>query len=386
MAKKVTMQQIADYLGVSKFVVSKALSGKGGVSETTRERVIQAASQLGYFNQKNAYVKTIRSDAPAPAAGGKGKQSVLALMPNIRFQTKENAYWGRILDGISVRLEEENLGMMIISESSVDHFLGVFNPGGILGLIGVGEISTPLLLGVHRVGLPMVLVDHEDPLIPSDTVFANNFDCMFRLTNHLLGIGHRNLVFVGSESFSRSFRDRWLGFRAALEENGFAPVSREERQIALEGIDRFQEQIKSWLAKRKRSGAMPTALVCANDSIALDALRALQELGLRVPDDVSVTGFDNIEDAWRNQPALTTVNVPKEKLGARAVEMLLARLGRKNEPYEKLLVAGEIIYRESIAEVSGRRAAASRGNGRGERGEKKRTAGRAEESAEAARP
>jgi len=364
MAKKVTMQQIADYLGVSKFVVSKALSGKGGVSETTRERVIQAASQLGYFNQKNAYVKTIRSDAPAPAAGGKGKQSVLALMPNIRFQTKENAYWGRILDGISVRLEEENLGMMIISESSVDHFLGVFNPGGILGLIGVGEISTPLLLEVHRVGAADGAGGPRGPA-------------------HSFRHGVREQLRLHVAQLPGPLAGVPCG---AGGEPGSPPVSREERQIALEGIDRFQEQIKSWLAKRKRSGAMPTALVCANDSIALDALRALQELGLRVPDDVSVTGFDNIEDAWRNQPALTTVNVPKEKLGARAVEMLLARLGRKNEPYEKLLVAGEIIYRESIAEVSGRRAAASRGNGRGERGEKKRTAGRAEESAEAARP
>ena len=367
MAKKVTMQQIADYLGVSKFVVSKALSGKGGVSEATRERVIQAASQLGYFAQKNAYVRTVKADAASQPAG-KGKQTVLVLMPNIRFQTKENAYWGRILDGISVRLEEEGLGMLIISEQSVDHFLNVFNPNGILGLIGVGEISTSLLLEVHRLGLPMVLVDHEDPLIPSDTVFVNNYDCMMRLTNHLIGIGHRRLVFVGSETFSRSFRERWLGFRSALEDQGDGSVSREDRQIPLEGIDHFQEQIKGWLARRKRSAAMPTALVCANDDIALNAVRALQELGLRVPDDVSVTGFDNIEDAYRNRPALTTVNVPKETLGARAVEKLLERIRKRHEPFEKLLVFGEVIYRESIAEAHGQPSGAGTGRARPEEG------------------
>lgn len=109
------MQQIADHLGVSKFVVSKALSGKGGVSESTKERVIQAASRLGYFNQKNGYVKNI-VPAGAPLSPSAGKQSVLVLMPNIRFQNKESLYWGRLLEGISRELEQQGLGMIIVSE------------------------------------------------------------------------------------------------------------------------------------------------------------------------------------------------------------------------------------------------------------------------------
>ncbi|WMT42348.1 helix-turn-helix domain-containing protein [Paenibacillus sp. D2_2] len=90
--KKITMQQIADHLGVSKFVVSKALSGKSGVNEATKNRVIEAASQLGYFAQKNAYIKNqVGSEFFSEASG---KQSVIVLMPNIRFQTRESLYWG----------------------------------------------------------------------------------------------------------------------------------------------------------------------------------------------------------------------------------------------------------------------------------------------------
>ncbi|MGM0884944.1 MAG: LacI family DNA-binding transcriptional regulator [Bacillota bacterium] len=355
MSKKVTMQQIADYLGVSKFVVSKALSGKGGVSEATQERVIQAASQLGYFSQKNAYVKTMKLEQlPKVPAGN--KQSVLVLMPNIRFQTKESLYWGRILDGIAARLEEDGYGMIIVSEQSVDHFMHFLNPNGILGLIGVGEISTPLLLEVHRIGLPMVLVDHEDMLIPSDTVFTNNYECMYRLTKHLIGIGHTKLCFVGDTAYSRSFKDRFLGFRSALEEQEGAELGsgiKENGMLAVEGFEheQFKEPIKQWAIKRMKAKALPTALLCANDMIAIGAVHALQELGVAVPGDVSVTGFDNIEDSYRMSPTLTTVHVPKEALGKRAVERLLSRIAGKQEPMEKLLLAGELLYRESTAQA-----------------------------------
>lgn len=361
MSKKVTMQQIADYLGVSKFVVSKALSGKGGVSEATMERVLQAASQLGYFSQKNAYVKTMKLEQ-LPKVPAAGKQSVLVLMPNIRFQTKESLYWGRILDGISAKLEEDGYGMVIVSEQSVDHFIHFLNPNGILGLIGVGEISTPLLLEVHRIGLPMVLVDHEDMLIPSDTVFANNYECMYRLTKYLIGNGHQQLCFIGDISYSRSFKDRFLGFRSALEEqegtgfghgNGVGSSMKDELILSVEGFqhEHFQEHIKQWAIKRMKAKTLPTALLCANDEIAIGAVLALQELGVAVPEEVSVTGFDNIEDSFRTKPALTTVHVPKEMLGKKAVERLLGRIESKQEPMEKLLLAGELLYRESTAQA-----------------------------------
>lgn len=349
--KKITMQQIADHLGVSKFVVSKALSGKGGVSEQTRERVIQAASQLGYFNQKNGYMKNvIPSGTTQPTLSG--KQSVLVLMPNIRFQNKESLYWGRLLEGISRELEAQKLGMIIISEPRFDNFMSVLNPEGILGMIGVGQIATPFLLEVHRIGLPIVLVDHEDPLIPSDTVFANNVDGMARLTNHLIGLGHRKLHFLGNLAFSRSFRDRWMGFRSALEENGLTPQSLKDPMLELEGVDTgaYDDMLRSWLERQKATGQLPTALVCANDSIAIHACSALREIGLNVPGDIAVSGFDNIEDAARHTPAITTINVPKEYLGQRAVKKLLDRLAQPDEPQEKIMISVETVYRDSTAE------------------------------------
>ncbi|WP_379136150.1 LacI family DNA-binding transcriptional regulator [Paenibacillus sp. sgz500958] len=350
MAKKITMQVIADYLGVSKFVVSKALAGKDGVNETTRERVIQAASQLGYFTQKNAYVHNIKHKQ-GPEGSDRKKQSVLVLMPNIRAQTQDSLYWGKIVDGIAFALDQEGLGMVIISEHRADNFVNILNPNGILGLVGVGQISTSLLLEVHRIGLPMVLIDHEDQLIPSDTVFANNVDSMFRLTQHLMGSGHSQLHFIGNIKYSRSFRDRWIGFRSALEENGLKAPVEDDAMLFLEGIEdnSFREEFKGWVSKRKKSRTVPTALVCANDSVALIVSDVLKEEGIQIPGDISVTGFDNIEDSTRGIPPLTTVHVPKEALGRVAVEKLLSRIANRAAPLEKILIAADIVHRDSTA-------------------------------------
>lgn len=318
----------------------------------TRERVIQAASQLGYFTQKNAYVQSIKRTTP-PAGSDRNKQSVLVLMPNIRSQTQDSLYWGKIVDGIALALDSEGLGMVIVSEHRADNFVNILNPSGILGLIGVGQISTSLLLEVHRIGLPMVLIDHEDPLIPSDTVFANNIDSMSRLTNHLIGTGHVLMHFIGNIRYSRSFRDRWIGFRSAMEENGLKAPLDEDAMLYLEGTDNgsFSEEFKSWLMKRRKAKDLPTALICANDFIALSVSDILKDEGLQIPGDISVTGFDNIEDASRGIPPLTTVHVPKEAMGRAAVEKLLGRIHNPSAPLEKILITADIVHRDSVADL-----------------------------------
>lgn len=378
MAKKVTMQQIANYLGVSKFVVSKALSGKGGVSEATKERVIEAAAQLGYFSQRPVS-KLIKTERPAQSAGTY-KQSVLVLMPNVRFQTKESLYWGRIIDGISAELEKRGIGMIILSEQNADRLTGFINPEGIMGMIGVGEISSAMLLDIHRLGITMVLVDHEDDLIPLDSIFVDNYEATYRLTKQLLNGGSRDVAFVGNIHFSRSFYDRFLGYRAAIEEHQFRQEQTRKAGdhdtgdhktggrgsgngssirsgeslwlrhslLSLEGYDsiHFNEQIRKWL---QGLAQLPNAIVCANDAIALSVLEVVKEKGIAVPEQLSLTGFDNIEDSYMRELALTTVHVPKEMLGKKAVERLLNRKQHPEEPIVKLLVKSEIIYRESTS-------------------------------------
>jgi len=364
MAKKVTMQQIANYLGVSKFVVSKALSGKGGVSEATKERVIEAAAQLGYYSQRS--VSSLSASKPVsasqvPQRQSDNKQTVLVLMPNVRFQTKESLYWGRIIDGISAELERRGIGMVILSEQNSDSLTRFINPEGILGMIGVGEISSSCILDLQHIGITMVLVDHEDELLSLDSVFADNYEATFRLTKQLLSSGRKDVAFVGNIHFSRSFYDRFLGYRAALEgysfRQGTSSSDKHNKSVEewmhsgllnLQGFENsvYEKQIAQWLESLSK---LPDAIVCANDAIALTALSVVQNRGIAIPEQLSITGFDNIEDSYMKGFALTTVDVPKEMLGKKAVERLLARLAQPDEPKMKLLVKSDIIYRESTA-------------------------------------
>lgn len=346
MSKKVTMQQIADHVNVSKFAVSKALSGKSGVSPDTREKIIQAATQLGYFVQKRN--KPIVSHAISNRPASPDRNTIIVLIPNVREQNRQSSFWGRIIDGITVGLEENYLGMMIVTEHITDNFTKLINPDAVLGLVGVGLISNQLLLEIRNLNIPFVLVDHEDSLIPSDVLFMNNYECVRRAANYLLGNGHRKLQFVGNIRYSRSFYDRWLGFRSMLEEQNVELVQHQEL-LTFEGVNRSEmtEQLDHILREMQQAGELPTAFVCANDSIAIYVMTILMRLGVDVPNQCSVTGFDNIEDAGLSSPTLSTVHVNKEALGQRSVETLLWRITHPDGPKEKILLSGDFVLRQS---------------------------------------
>jgi len=340
------MQQIADHVNVSKFAVSKALSGKSGVSPDTREKIIQAATQLGYFIQRRN--KPVVNRSLPHRTVSTDRNTIVVLIPNVREQNRQSSFWGRIIDGITTGLEENHLGMMIVTEHITDNFTKLINPQAVLGLIGVGLISNQLLLEIRNLGIPFVLVDHEDPLIPSDVLFMNNYECVRRSTNYLLGNGHRKLQFVGDIRYSRSFYDRWLGFRSMLEEQSIELVQ-SKRLLEFEGVNRSEmtEELDRILRDMHNTGEFPTAFVCANDSIAICIMTVLMRLGIDVPNQCSVSGFDNIEDAGLSTPTLSTVHVNKEALGQRSVETLLWRIAHPDGPKEKILLAGDFVLRQS---------------------------------------
>lgn len=353
MGKKVSMQQIADAVGLSKYAVSKALAGKEGVSEKARERIMEAAAQLGYFRQKKTNSGVGSKPVRAAEEWDREKTAVAILMPNVRLQTMDSSFWSLVVNGIGKALSRAGLGMLIYTEQTAEHFERVLKPEHLLGVIGVGQISTSMLLALQRLGLPFVLTDHEDSLVPSDTVFASNLDSMAMMTGHLLALGHRSFCFLGDTRFSRSFMDRWVGFRKTLEEQ---EVEFDARQsvIPVSGIDRSENVslIREWLDEWKTVGSptLPTAWVCANDEIALAMLTVLQEQGVRVPAEASVTGFDNIADSQRSLPQLTTVHVNKEQLGERAVAALLDRIKEPQRPHEKISISCELVIRSSTGE------------------------------------
>lgn len=347
LSKRITMQHIADHLNVSKFVVSKALSGKSGVSDETREKVIKAASELGYSYQAKSRASR-RSASKRTVSEKNRKSTVLVMIPNHPYHQNYAHYWGSVLKGITEGLEDHELGAMVVTNHNIDYFWQIINPQKLLGIIGVGRISNQLLLELKNYDVPFVLIEHEDPIVPSDTLFTDNIEGTRRLTGYLIGLGHERFQFVGKPSASQSYYGRWIGFRSRLEESNIPLKQNNELlNIRYDSEEDLKDDLVKILGRMASNDTLPTALVCANDAIAFSVIEALRKLGKEVPSDCSVTGFDNINETEVFKPGLTTVNVAKELMGRRAVEKLLWRLSHLDYPFEKSLMYGKLVIRQS---------------------------------------
>ncbi|WP_066192161.1 MULTISPECIES: substrate-binding domain-containing protein [Gracilibacillus] len=338
MASKITVQMIADAAGYSKYVVSKTLNKQPGVKESTRNKILFVAEQLGYFNNnQEKRAVTARNDG-----------FVLVVMPDQRYQNAKSNYWGKVFDGILSTLEQLNYGSVVIS--SKDHLVDKIKGDSLFGIITVGYIPTDMLLSLSNLyPVPFVMVDHEDDIIQADRIFVDNFQGMYKLTKHVQMLGHKQICFIGDNGFAPSFYDRWLGFKEALEEQGIFHSNQRnllELDYNSNGIEQeFLHHINRWEEERN----IPTALMCANDEMATKISKVVIDKGLSIPSDISVTGFDNIDYKMKNIPPLTTVQVLKEAIGQRAVSELMWRLENRFFPNERVQIACELLIRKSTA-------------------------------------
>ncbi|WP_128101577.1 LacI family DNA-binding transcriptional regulator [Paenibacillus sp. DCT19] len=334
MAKKVTMQQIADAAGVSKFAVSRALTGKPGVSEYTREMIVKTAAQLGYFKaepKRYPIEQSVEQDNLSDNTG-----TILVLFPNIRSQNRSSLYWGPVFDGISARLNEKGLDILTLTEPSSDRMFSMLNPEAIRGIITVGAISASVLLEIYRLRIPLVMVDHEEPAVHADTVFTDNVKCMRELVLMLIGKGYRHFQFAGELPDAASFRERWFGYRSVLEEMQI----QSNQQPGLLGPD--NDHIRKAI-EEMRFEDLPEVFVCANDFTAVVVLRALKNKGIDVPGRCSVTGFDNTR---AEEQIMASVHIDKEHLGKRAVDHLLWRIEHPDQPLERKLIYSELVVND----------------------------------------
>lgn len=338
MREKVTIQQIADMAGVSKFAVSRALSGKSGVSNQTREMILKVAGQLGYFKHQQAAPP---SDPVQEKEHFAGAGTVVVLFPNIQYQNHDSPYWGPIFDGISARLSQKGCDIITLTEPSGEKVFSLLNPKAIQGIITLGTISTQILLEIKRLDIPLLMVDYADPAHPADSVFVDNFSSMRELMLRLLSKGYKTFQFVGDYRQAPSFYERWTAFRSVLEEYGIEY----KPHPALTGPDSGDRLWK--ILPEVLPEVHADVFVCVNDITAVEMIGGLRRHGRRVPDDCGVTGFDNTHPDDGAGIGITTVNVDKEWMGKRSVDKLLWRIANRGANREKTLIAADVIMRNS---------------------------------------
>ncbi|MCD1261002.1 LacI family DNA-binding transcriptional regulator [Paenibacillus athensensis] len=355
MSKKITMQQIADRLGISKFTVSQALSGKSGVSQENRKRIQEAARAMGYKVRSGKGSDFGKPDAFAADEQDSSAETepvipyILVWIDSRHFQ--ETGFWGKVLAGIMATCKEHGYEHIIVplpvSEQQHLKIPRYLERSACIGHILVGTFPSQAVISLKQSGLPFVLVDHEEPLVEADCVLNNNLDSGKLACKRLLSAGCKRIVFIGDDSYAISFKERWWGARLAMED-----VAGPAHELVLKkwSIAYSTEFAASSLERKlvaSEATSLPDGFICANDHIALELIALLKMKGVSVPGQTKVIGFDNIEMSAYADPALSTIELGKESLGIRAVEMLLYRIQHPGRLAEKIVLSSQFIIRDS---------------------------------------
>lgn len=339
--KKVTIQDVARELNLSRNTVARALNNSDTVAYETRYMVIEKACEMGYLKVSPSVLNEFRLH------GNRNETKTFLVIARREI----SVFWNSIIMGISDMVNQNGYRLrfdFVNDEKERRLILPVDFKEEVDGVILISVFSKEYLTEILKKELPTVCLDFPAALdkseYPVDIVVSEGMESVRTITKQLIKQGIKRIGFVGDISYCRTIRDRYVGYSAALAEFGLeAP----QDAVAVGHVpSRYyvQEEIEAYINHLTR---MPEAIVCANDVIAFMVVKALRARGLSVPEDVAVTGFDNQEELSRMDPFLTTVRVGNTRLGKRLACQLLFRLKHPELPQEVVTVDTKVVYRES---------------------------------------
>ena len=335
--KKVTMKDIAEKLNLSINAVSLALNNKGGISEETRKIILKTANELGYFDENPNFT---------PKSHFK---SICLLIEERNF--RDTSFYTKVILGIENQAKRYDYDI-VVSFINPGNFEVPVNVKGkrVSGVLIVGTIKDEHLMEILEYGVPTVLVDHASFTVSTDAILTQNMVGAYRAVQYLVKKGHKQIGFFGEIDFSLSFKERWLGFNEGMRSAG---LKVDQEYCILEKVERYvlarnYERVMEIISGLKR---LPTAWVCSNDNAAITLCNALSALGIKVPDDISIIGFDDIDLCNIMRPRLTTIRVNKELMGAQAVDRLLQLIQQPEIHRKHISMEVSLIERESVREI-----------------------------------
>jgi DNA-binding LacI/PurR family transcriptional regulator len=355
MSEAVTIQDVAERAQVSVASVSRVYNGHPQVGTDMRERVLKAAADLGYAGPRSGGVKE-RAFLSRPTPPLKE----IAFLFGVRNEAAPvNAFWSHLLAGAEQEARRQGLKLIYRVIGGLagrpEALLSDLRQMGSDGLLLVGPVGEDVADLLSRSGYTVALVDNHLPGCPIDSVVGDNLEGARVAVRHLMDAGHTRIGYIGGavpagdHSGARpaiyTIAQREIGYRMALIE-GRLPV--EDALCEWGNDDLDMEGGYDACRRMLRRGARFSALFCANDATAIGAMRALKDSGRKVPEDVSVIGFDDIEVAAHLSPSLTSVCVPKEAMGRAAVKALLARALDPPSLPVRVVLPVELVIRHSV--------------------------------------
>ncbi|MDB4170453.1 LacI family transcriptional regulator [Planktomarina sp.] len=330
MTSKPKLETVAREAGVSLATVSQVMRGKGRISESTRNRVLQAANRLNYVPDGRA----------ASMRSGVSKEIGMAI------HDIANSFNAEVISGVSAYLDTEGYLVSVldaqddarIQRRQLEAFIG--NSRG--GLIWVPAKNTPYssieLLQTQQI--PTVSFLRAWPGDLFDHIGIKNADAIGTAVDYLSGLGHRHIAYLGGEANFGVRIERLEGFRRAMRRIGSAPP------LVWDSRD---DKVSGKTAMRALLTAHPqiSAVVCNGDMTAIGALAACAEMNRRIGEDISIIGFDGTQDAQIATPALTTLSINPNEMGRKLAQVLLNRIANPDLPITASLVAADLVVRKS---------------------------------------
>jgi DNA-binding LacI/PurR family transcriptional regulator len=338
----ITIKDIARRTGVSHSTVSRALRGNPLISSETTERIRSAALQMGY--QPSAAARSLKTNRT---------QVLGVILSNIA-----DPFFSEVLFGIEECGQAAGYSLFIAaSQHDLNRERKIVQAMMEQRIDGVIICSSSFSAEQGRqllsYGFPIVVVNHQAAENFHFSIYHDDVDGSQQLTRHLIQLGHKRIAYLGNSRSGRTTLDRLTGFRSEMDAAGLLVpdeyiynVAGGEPQLGQESLEYFTKLNNS-----------PTAIVCFNDMLAIGVLKGCSQAGIRVPEQLSVTGFDNITYSAFTSPSLTTFDQPKRSIGREAAQLLLDLLKPENEePSETQnvkVLKGELLVRASTASPAG---------------------------------
>lgn len=315
--------------------MSKALSGQKGVSDEMREKIKNLADQLGY---KQPSVKN--------RANKDKSKNIGIIVPGRYFEIYNSFYWLMYHEVATMAVKEKCFTMLevIQPEDEERHELPkLIQENKVNGIILIGRPKNGYIKKIREdSSLPMVCLDFFDDFNNCDSVISDGFYGTYMLTNYLFSMGHTDIAYVGTLLYTGSITDRYLGYCKSMMEHG----QEIRKEWAMDDRDWETGDVASFEFKFPEK--MPTAFVCNCDLTASSLIKHLRKNNYRVPEDISVVGFDNFIYPGLCDIGITTYDVNVQEMARKSIRILLDRINHVKLKPGVRIVQGEIVYKESV--------------------------------------
>jgi len=338
MAKMVRLSDIAEKLEISTVSVSKALSNQKGVSEELRLKIREVADEMGYIPIST--MKKKNSDK---------NFNIGVLLPNKFLDQYDSFYWQLYQKIATEVVKKDSFSMLeVIDEKDEQtlHLPKLLSEDKVDGLILLGSpINGYAKMIQKKSKVPVVYLDFVEPEVEEDSVISDGYNGTYKMTNYLFSLGHKKIAYVGTLLATGSITDRYFGYCKSLLEH--------DVEVRKEWIlpDRTLGKDSDLDEVIKVPENMPTGFVCNCDLSAAILIKKLREKGFKVPEEISVTGFDNYLYPGLSKEEITTINVDKEKMAKYTINMLIKKMKNPEYHYGVRVVPGELIVRKTTQEI-----------------------------------